>query len=647
MKQVRRVLLVSLFITGAATWRFFELGSESGAFIFSWKWNTIFILGIGLVLAGLALWDVLTTGLRAGPDEKLPWNLPQMVNLRPVLALIMPLALVAFSWLTLGPASERFEDFFLRGFVFWVLSLVVAGCLRGLNWTKSWRSSLALGSLSLAVVHRLALYLPDITSYPFTLGYSEASRYYYASLWFARRLYGQSLPLSPLHPTRYLLQSIPFLLGQLPIWAHRLWQVLLWIGLTGITSFLLGWRVGRARGVSLLITASWTFLFLLQGPVYYHLQVALILVLLSYDRRRPGRMWAGLAVASIWAGLSRVNWIPVPALVAAMLYFLEAEPEDDAAFPWRYLRLPASWGVAGTLLGFLAQAAYAILAVDDPALAASSFSSPLLWYRLHPSPTFPLGVLPGILILTGPLLILIGRALWIAGRSLHLIRLLGFGGILGALFAGGLVVSTKIGGGGNLHNMDAYMVLGVVLAMGIFSGSMGSSNRQALPYRPSWLLLAATMAIPVAFTIGEGKAWRHPPAEKAARNLSRLREVVAEAVGAGEEVLFLQERHLLALGTIDGVPLVPEYEKVLLVEAGMSGNRTYLQGFFMDLESRRFGLIVAPPLHDVIQDQTSPSWEENNIWVENVVRPVLANYMVIEKLSPAGLWLLEPDGGGE
>jgi len=44
---------------------------------------------------------------------------------------------------------------------------------------------------------------------------------------------------------------------------------------------------------------------------------------------------------------------------------------------------------------------------------------------------------------------------------------------------------------------------------------------------------------------------------------------------------------------IEGVPLVPDYELVTLMEMAMSGNMGYLDQFYADLHRQRFALIIA------------------------------------------------------
>ena len=71
------------------------------------------------------------------------------------------------------------------------------------------------------------------------------------------------------------------------------------------------------------LTAGWLFLFLLRVGVYYHLEVMVILPLLFIDMKKPRQSLLIVIIASLWAGISRVNWFPMPALLAIALYLLE------------------------------------------------------------------------------------------------------------------------------------------------------------------------------------------------------------------------------------------------------------------------------------------------------------------------------------
>jgi len=130
---------------------------------------------------------------------------------------------------------------------------------------------IGLGIVAPAVVWKVVGFASALSASPFTLGWSEASRYYYASLFHSPAVYGVRTAWPVLHPSRYLLQAIPFLAGDLPIAVHRLWQVGLWIGVSALVAIALARRWVRARSWRFVLLIGWGFLFLFQGPVYYHL----------------------------------------------------------------------------------------------------------------------------------------------------------------------------------------------------------------------------------------------------------------------------------------------------------------------------------------------------------------------------------------
>ena len=91
--------------------------------------------------------------------------------------------------------------------IFWVFlwaSLVQSLGLKLITGHK-WHVLFALTTLMQGLVYQIYGHLSIISNYPFSIGYSEASRHYYASLFFAKSLYALQMPLPYLHPTRYFL----------------------------------------------------------------------------------------------------------------------------------------------------------------------------------------------------------------------------------------------------------------------------------------------------------------------------------------------------------------------------------------------------------------------------------------------------------
>ncbi|HEX9091190.1 MAG TPA: hypothetical protein VF831_06860 [Anaerolineales bacterium] len=575
---------------------------------------------------------------------------------RKLLKLIYFVSFVLFPLLVMVLASQPLANIPLRMLVFFILSFGGALLFSRLWPRQGLGTALIITSLGYGTFYKIASFIPDVSAYPFSLGWSEASRYYYASLWLPKQLYGIFVPPSVLHPSRYLLQALPLLFPHSSLWLSRFWQVALWVVTASLTGWLLARRLtlaGQKR--SLVITLcliTWAFLFLFQGPVYYHLLVMVILLLWGFDSRHFWRSLLLVLVASLWAGISRINWLPVPGLLAAALYLMEV---NQARKPiWCYLVPPAAWVIAGTAVGYTSQLAYQLGSGNPVAWYGSSFSSDLLWYRLLPSATYPLGILPSAILVTLPLA---GLLLWRFAQLRHLIhpiRWLGLAAILLVLFAGGVVVSVKIGGGSNLHNLDAYLALLLIIGSYVFfdrllpdqvsppAGQLVPPTANGLLKVGEAVLIAAALAIPLYFTLSVGGALPHhdyPAAESALQTLSASTQQVTSR---GGEVLFISQRHLLTFNYIQDVPLVPDYELVFLMEMAMSNNASYLDAFHAEISQQRFAMIVSEPLVIQYQGRSHGFGEENDAWVERVSEPVLCYYQASQYLDSVGLVLYTP-----
>ncbi len=501
--------------------------------------------------------------------------------------------------------------------------------------------------LVFGVLYRAAAFLPEIQTGPFSLGWSEGSRFYNASLFTSEKIYGTKLPLPVLHPSRYLMQALPFFVGIRSILFHRAWQVALWLGMTLWGSWLLAKRLLPSGKTSAAWLTALLFLFFFQGAVYYHLMVCVVLVLLGYKRGKPLRTLLFVLLASAWAGISRVNWMPVPGVLAVGQYLLD---ESFDGKRWlKYMLWPVIWVVGGLAVAFVSKQGYSAISGEDPALFDSAFSSALLWRRLLPNATFFLGILPAIILVTLPGVGL----LWQKFRqkalpAMHWLRRLGLAGILGVFFAGGLVVSVKIGGGGDLHNMDAFLVLWAVIVGGVLAmadkSAQTSEESASAPNRRFWLAMA--VIIPVFFAFQRAGSWSFGSARAQGTELDELKKAVAVLQENGGEVLFISERQLLTFGELD-LKVVPEYEKVFLMEMAMGNNQDYLRGFQHKLEEHAFTAIISDALSANIQGSERGFADENNAWVRQVVLPMLAQYQGVLSWRNGEINLLVPQSETE
>jgi len=107
------------------------------------------------------------------------------------------------------------------------------------------------------------------------------------------------------------------------------------------------------------------------------------------------------------------------------------------------------------------------------------------------------------------------------------------------------------------------------------------------------------------------------------------------------DVLFIDQRQLLTFGYI-AAPLIPEYEKKVLMNEALSSNADYFESFYKDLAAGRFSLIVTEPLRTPVKDSSYEFGEENNAWVKWVSIPVLCYYEEVQTYKEVNVMLLIP-----
>lgn len=487
-------------------------------------------------------------------------------------------------------------------------------------------------------------HLPRITSYPLTIGWSEASRYYYASLLLPQRVYSASIPLSSFLPARYLMQAIPFIIPTLPVWFHRFWEVLFWVVSTFVGGLALTKRIKPKNFWLGLGLATWFTLFVYQGPVYFHLMVVVIIVLLGFNKAHLGRSIVYVGIASLWAGLTRINWFPVAGMLAATIYVLEI-PQKNKKF-WRYWLWPVIAAVLGFLLAIGAKTIYVMISDQSTEGFFTSLNSPLLWYRLFPNEAFGAGVLLLLIIAIFPLVLIILWRLIPSLQSWRVLRLTALATILIVLLIGGIIVSAKIGGGNNLHNLDAFLVLlGVVTAYLLFNRFVPDDHEQFVNYKIPIVMIILLGLIPAIFLIDSLQPYTVRDHKAARQDIAIIQQLINEEVPEDGEVLFIHNRHLITFGMIEQVELVYEYEKVFLMEMAMSETMQYLNMFQDDIENHRFSMIVTEPLFLGIKPSSAVFAEENNAWVIHIAKPIDQYYQTIFETSESAMSVMVPKSG--
>jgi hypothetical protein len=491
---------------------------------------------------------------------------------------------------------------------------------------------LGFGFLLSASVFLAAKQLVLVTNYPFALGWSEGNRLYDYSIILggSRYIYAGALSSVRADIGRQLLWGLPFLIPNSPIWLHRLWNAVL----AFIPSLIFGYFLSRwikLPRIGQWAFTFWVYLFLAQGPIYTPLILSAIVIvaLVRWGKWIVSNLAAG--TAGYYASLSRFIWLPASPTWAG--FILLADLDLPASFPktlekastWlldllRHI-LPVILVVATGLVGGLL--ANPLLFQPKQLSQGTTLAQPLLWYRLLPNVNYPEGVLIGLLMACGPVVVVL---IWLAASrrwEINWIQAFTYPAANLIFLAGGLVASVKIGGGNNLHNLDMFLVSLTIL------GGLATRDIKVKTLTGWPVLLRAMLALSVVFPIWSatisGTKLSLPTTDQTKKALDLLRARVGEASQKGE-VLFMDQRQLLTFGEIQGVALVPDYEKKFVMDNAMAGKSGYFEQFYRDLANKRFTLIITDPLFTKIKDSSYAFGEENNAWVEYVAKPLLCYY---------------------
>ena len=511
----------------------------------------------------------------------------------------------------------------------------------------------------------------NVTDYPFSLTWSEGNRIWDYSWLYGRRLYDYPFDAkfeAYIDVGRQSLWGLPFIFDNVSILDIRTWSAIV---LT-LPYILLGWMVYRPMPGKLkdwVWLGLWAFTFMYQGPIYTPLVLSAILV--AGARRKP--IWLALPLiylAGYYAQLSRLTWMVAPAIWAGMVALVDGTDQNGARFTWRDWSRVVVYGLAGCLGGGGIQRGWnrvarylgnvsevnAVAAVpevtytdaSDAVEAVSSGSNtfltdqPLLWDRLWPNPTYGLGIVLGLILAVAPLIIFLIYLIITKRWQLNSWQKIGLAaGLL--LFLGlGIVVSVKIGGGGNLHNLDMFLI-GVVIVAGLAwekGGHVTIKNLESQSLGIKILLLL--MGLIPAFTPMIGAHPHELPEEK---HILWAQEVLGNETdriqSQGGEILFMDQRQLLTFGYLQAA-LIPEYEKKKVMDRALAGDVDYFAPFYEHLANQRFSLIVVDPQRIRYADETEDWGEENNAWVKWVTEPLLCFYEPVFTFDHVGIWTLYP-----
>jgi len=588
--------------------------------------------------------------------------------------------------------------------VFVSLTLFVSFCLSKAHQTLITYTDLLAGIIITGSVIITFVNLIPVTDFPFSLSWSEGNRIWDYSIPFGRALYDYPTKQPIFVYTdlgRRLLFGLPFLLLAPSIEFVRFWMAIV----SFVPYAVLGWIVLSKKSIKgwlWFLAGLWLFSFLYQGGVYAPLIIVAIFVVWACWYSPTWVAVILTTVVGFYVYYCRIHWVIAPAVWGILLTLSPLNSLGSkgtlkeiikkamlltfsASIGGFYFLFSYIFTVSGSLietsqvfyvpLFFIAlqfvligllfinhfirfwnmpyvRTTSIVLAILLGAACLYLFSQntfplllagqSLLWYRLFPSPTHSLGILLSLFIAVTPLIIfltycyqkriwhLTHKAIWMV-----ILPLLLFLGI-------GLIVSVKIGGGNNLHNLDLFTVTCVLVAGIAWRNGVGDFlsklSVQSIQFKGLFLIL---VIIPFLLPMQQIRPLALPSVEYTIDALNQIRVEVEKARAHGE-ILFIDQRQLLTFGYIQ-VPLVVEYEKKLLQDRALSQNETYFKSFYDDLKNHRFSLIISSPLktdYTQVNDAGEIFGEENNAWVHNVAKPLLRYYEPIFTLKKAGVQLL-------
>src|SRR5438093_8257271 len=202
--------------------------NELGVDLFRSIWGVLFTVNFGMIVA--CIW-LLMYILRFG---ELHFQIPSFVKLEDpkvralgLITFLVILFLIPYIKFTFHAGRDeenplRVDAVLITIIYYWACWYVLLLAMTALKiaFKTTWQVGFASALTLLGVVYEILIRFNAVTNYPLSMRWSEGSRYYYASLYFSKWIYGESAPLSTLHPSRYLLQSIPFLIPGLSITVH-------------------------------------------------------------------------------------------------------------------------------------------------------------------------------------------------------------------------------------------------------------------------------------------------------------------------------------------------------------------------------------------------------------------------------------------
>jgi len=578
-------------------------------------WSILFSLGVAFSFHGYMFMD----------------RIIQFLGYKKVLWVLLVILFIAIStFFFLSPQNVFFQDFPQRLILFVILSLLGADCLSLVFTTKPWWSLWATALLIFSAVLIVSYEATLISPYPFTLGWSEGKWMLDGSLILAKKVYGFHAPIPFQEPTQAVLRAFPFLISNTPsLLIQRAWGFLLTVGIPLLTVIVLISKFKIRGFLYKLLVGLLVFCLLFLGPVKFYLLSIFLIFLFLYASKSNLRITLAVVVASLLIPPNRLNWYLAPGAFTLLFHILET-PYNGNGF--KYLWKPATLIFVNILVVGVNATLFTLFSGNPLTVFSVISSSPFLWYRLFFFPSSPLGVLVPAALISLPSIWFIAKWYRLNRLSFHWIRTTLTLSILLVFFLGGLLVSAKIGGGNNLHNLDIFFLLMAVVAVYAASQSI-KGDRPLSPVNSrhtAYVSLANAILFSLWLLYSTPGAIKIPNQQQAMKAVQTLQSEIKQIQTTDPRpALFIYQTQLLTSGLIPGVKPVPNYDNVFLIEMAISNNQPVLREFYNQLEAHTWSVLVMPPLYAKIKDISTGFAEENNAWVEKIIFPMLCSYQSV------------------
>src|ERR1041384_7466786 len=219
------IVILTFLVNLAAAWLSYLRWNELGVNLFRSVWGILLAIYLGMMVISLGFFIQLARvrDLRFGFLSRFNFFESDNGKVRALGWILFLTVLILIPYVKfifqIGDEENplKVDAALMSIFYYWMCWYALLFAMTGLKVAlkTTWQAGFASALVLLGVTYELLTRLNAVTTYPLSMGWSEGSRYYYASLYFSKWIYGQSVPLSTLHPSRYLLQAIPFLIPSL------------------------------------------------------------------------------------------------------------------------------------------------------------------------------------------------------------------------------------------------------------------------------------------------------------------------------------------------------------------------------------------------------------------------------------------------